>query len=174
MQRYRQSRHVDASRAARQPLLRRPLLAILTPVLAVACVSTTSADLSRYRREHRFPVSTDGVPAGHQAVAALAYARTGFYLLGLIPIVPVDLSAAVTKVVDEARALGATGIANLHYEFEPASSLRFVVFPLPDWSASLHVTATAYMPIAAAYPTIESQPTPPDPVSGTDPSTPGR
>ncbi|MEZ5965504.1 MAG: hypothetical protein R3F56_16845 [Planctomycetota bacterium] len=120
-------------------------------MLAASCVSTTSADLEHLRRDLGIPVSADAVPEGHRPIAALAYARTGFYFLGFLPVVSVELAAGVRKVVEQARALGATGIANLHYEYEPASSLRFVVFPLPDWSASLHVTATAYAPLEPVH-----------------------
>lgn len=113
-------------------------------LLVQGCVSMTHADVTAYAEPEGFTVTADALPPGARPISALAYEKLGFYVLGLVPIVPVDLHRGVARLVKEARELGADGLAHLRYEFRPASAFRFVVFPLPDWSASLSITAVAY------------------------------
>jgi hypothetical protein len=105
----------------------------------------THADVAGYARAQGFEVTADELPADCRPLAALAYEKLGFYVLGVAPIVPVDLERGVERLVREARALGADGLSHLRYEFHPASAFRFVVFPLPDWTASLAITGLAYV-----------------------------
>jgi hypothetical protein len=122
----------------------RKLLLHLALSGCVACQSLSTADLARCLSEQGVALTAGDAPANAQPLRALAFQRNGFYLAGLLPVVGVDLEDAVRAVAQEARALDADGIAHLRFDYSPASFFKFLVFPIPDWSASLSITGIAY------------------------------
>src|SRR5690606_906734 len=132
--RRRRSEFVSGGGVARRLFTRGPRRADLSVVarivgiawavavlLVQGCVSMTHADVTAYAEPEGFTVTADALPPGARPISALAYEKLGFYVLGLVPIVPVDLHRGVARLVKEARELGADGLAHLRYEFRPAS-----------------------------------------------------
>lgn len=117
---------------------------LLLSFCIAGCQTVSTADLAGEFAAHGMHVSQGDPPEGSRPLKAVAYYRNGFYIAGLIPVVGVALDDAVDEVTAQARSVNADGISNLSYEFIPASFFRFVVFPIPDWSATLRVSGMAY------------------------------
>lgn len=111
---------------------------------STGCFSCERADLTRYAKEQNFPVTTTEPPAGATLIGIAHIEQDGFYLLGFIPMVSVSLQRCLDRLVDNAKKMGADGVADLSHRVNPADVLKFSVFPLPDWSANIIVTGTAY------------------------------
>ena len=124
----------------------------LPPVLALTvlfagstgCFSYDQADLTRYAREQNFPVSPEPPPTGTTVIGIAHIEQDGFYILGSIPILSVSLQSCLDEMVKAAKKIGADGMADVCYRINSADVLKFSVFPLPDWSANIAVTGTAY------------------------------
>lgn len=113
-------------------------------LLAAGCQSISTADLQRCLSQHGIHVTAGDAPAAAEPIAAVAFQRNGFYIAGIIPVVRVELDDAVQSIASELHAAKADGISNLRYDYSPASLFKFLVFPVPDWSATLSVTGMAY------------------------------
>lgn len=113
-------------------------------ILASSCVTTNEANLHGYFKSRGLEVTQDGAPEGARPLEVISYYRSGFYLFGVVPIVPVELRDALDWLTKTAERTGADGIANLSFQFSPASFWKFTLFPIPDWSSWIHVSGMAY------------------------------
>ena len=77
-------------------------------------------------------------------VGIVSMQEDGIYLFGLLPILPVGLQSCLDRMVDEAKKSGAHGLADVAYEVHPAHMFKFNQLLIPDWSAMVRVTGTAY------------------------------
>jgi hypothetical protein len=108
------------------------------------CYSCEQADITRYLTREGFPLATEPPPAQAESLGLVHAEETGFYLVGYFPLVRASLQGCLDRLLRSARALGADGVADLRYEVSPARLFKFSVFPVPDWSARVFVTGTAY------------------------------
>jgi hypothetical protein len=108
------------------------------------CYACDRADITRYAAEQGFAVSTEPPPAHSESLGLVHAEETGFYFVGLFPIVRSTLQSCVDRLLREAREIGAEGLADVRYEVNPAQLLKFTVFPLPDWTSRVYVTGTAW------------------------------
>jgi len=135
------------------------LLTFFLLLVATACTSWESADLTRYGREgHAFPAAPGGaakfapsipvtiepLPEGTTPIGLVSVQQDGFYILGMLPVVSVSLQECLDYLVIEALKVGAEGVAEVKFDVQPADVLKFSVFPIPDWSATISVQGTAY------------------------------
>lgn len=125
------------------PRMRRPGVCLLLALLASApaCTSYEAADLRPYLEKQEFPVTQGPAPADSESVAIMAVQDTGFYLLGVAPIVPVSLDACVRELVREAKKVGGEGVAEVEVSYTPAS---FTLILLTDWWATVKLTGHAW------------------------------
>lgn len=119
------------------------LLLAAVPVLG-SCTSYEALDLRPYLDQQQFPVSQGPMPADAEAVGFTVVQDTGFYLLGIAPLVPVSLDDCVHALVREARKVGGDGVAEVTIQYSPASLLNFTVILLPDWFATVKLTGCAW------------------------------
>lgn len=114
------------------------------------CWSIDSADLSAIGKEYGLALTeSECDPNDVEPVASLQVAKGGFYLLGLIPVVKVSLGEAIEELAVQAKEAGADGVCDIRYSLSPANPLKFLVFPVPDWSAGVQVFGMAYRDRAA-------------------------
>jgi hypothetical protein len=116
---------------------------VLFPLLG-SCYSTTQADLEKYFEGDALFLTEGKAPEGAEPIKILSVYKSGFYLLGVAPIVKVDLEESIKLLCDGAKKLGADGIAHISFDYRPASLFKFTLFPIPDWSASIHVQGMAW------------------------------
>jgi hypothetical protein len=137
----------------------RMLSAVALPVvLLAACMSSEFADLRPLLAAQAFPVTQDDPPAGSETLGLVAVEDSGFYLFGVVPIVPMQFGACVDEIVLKARLLGADGIAHVVVSYRPPAFLRVVGLMLPDWFGYIGLTGSAWrMPRAEG----ETRPGPP-------------
>lgn len=119
-------------------------LLLILVLLPGACMSVAQADLSRYAADPVLPIHTEPPPAGAQPMGVVHVQQDGFYLFGVVPIVKVSLQDCLDKLQEKAAKQGANGVADLEYRVSPADVFKFSVFPLPDWTAMVQMTGTAY------------------------------
>lgn len=112
--------------------------------LAASCTTTHEVDLREYFQDRGLEVTQNEAPDGAQPLQLISFYKSGFYLFGVIPIASVKLDDAIDWVAWSAEQLGADGIANLSFQYSPASFWKFAIFPIPDWSSTLHVSGMAY------------------------------
>ena len=124
--------------------MRRKLLGLTLLVVATSCVTTDEANLVGHFKKRGLNVTADDAPEGAQPIKMISYYKSGFYLVGCIPVVPIYLEDAVDYMAERAHRLGADGVAHLSFEYDPAALFKFTVFPIPDWSASIHFQGMAY------------------------------
>ena len=79
-------------------------------------------------------------------------------MLGLVPVTRVSLQKCLDHLVREAQKSDADGVANLNYHVEAAHVFKFSVFPIPDWSATIWMTGTAYKLAGASMASRPSSP----------------
>lgn len=123
-------------------------------VLAAGCQTFDQADLTKYSRLHGFPVTTTPSPEDSKQLGITQVQEDGFYLLGYFPIISVTLQGCLDRMVTEAIAIGAHGISDVEFEIYPAYMLKFTEFGIPDWTAMIRVSGTAYQRL----PLIERRP----------------
>ena len=124
--------------------MRGKLLGLTLLVVATSCVTTDEANLVEHFRKRGLNVTADEAPPGAQPIKMISYYKSGFYFFGAIPVVPIYLEDAVDYIAERADKLSADGVAHLRFEYSPASFFKFAIFPLPDWSASIHFQGMAY------------------------------
>ncbi len=120
------------------------LLALAFLPLVASCYSTTHADLEQYFEGDALLLTEGNAPEGAEPIKILSVYKSGFYLFGAAPIVAVDLEETVRMICKQAKELGADGIAHISFDYQPASLFKFTLFPIPDWSASIHVQGMAW------------------------------
>ena len=125
-------------------MLIKPAAALTLALLASACVTTNEADLHAYFRQRGLEVTQGQAPDGAEPLEVISYYKSGFYLFGSIPMVPVHLEGAVDWITARAAEMEADGIAHLDFQYDPASLFKFSIFPIPDWSSWIHVSGMAY------------------------------
>ena len=91
-----------------------------------------------------FPITQSPVPDDADTVGFVAVRDTGFYLLGFIPVFPMNLRTCVDGIVKEARSMDADGIAAVSMVYQPTSFLNFSVVFVPDWFGSITLTGSAW------------------------------
>jgi len=129
-------------------------------ITSTSCWSMDTADLTAIGREVGIPVTeTPPDETSMQPLASLQVSKSGFYVFGLAPVVEVSLHEAVTALTTLAKERGADGVCNLRYHYNPPHPLKFIVFPLPDWSASVQVFGMAYNALEPSPPTDIERPT---------------
>lgn len=115
----------------------------LLPLL-FSCYSTTQADLQQYFEGDELLLTEGKAPPGAEPIKIISIYKSGFYLFGAAPVVEVDLEESIKMLCDKAKKLGANGIAHISFDYNPASFFKFTLFPIPDWSASIHVQGMAW------------------------------
>jgi len=130
--------------ASKPMMTHRPIAAIALAWFAAACTTTHEVDLREYFQTRGLQVTQNEAPPGAQPLELISFYKAGFYLFGVLPIVSVKLEDAIDWVTWSAERLGADGIANLTFQYSPASFWKFAIFPLPDWSSSIQVSGMAY------------------------------
>lgn len=121
----------------------RTALALLL-LLTTGCWSIDTIDLDKVSEKTGLELTHDNAPRDAKPIASLSVYKTGFYLFGIAPVVSATLEDAVDRFVAKARKLEADGISDIEYEFVPPSPTRFLVFPVPDWSATVWLHGMAY------------------------------
>jgi len=119
-------------------------LALLSCLSLLSCWSIDKADLAAMQDETGLLLSEGEPPREAIPIRSLAIGQDGFYLLGFIPIVPIDLDRTFRTLVKEAVTAGARGIAKIRYVVDGPSPTKFQAFPIPDWSASIRITGMAW------------------------------
>lgn len=108
-----------------------------------SCTSIESLDLTEWQLQSGLQLTQNEAPADATPLRLVSAHRSGFYLLGLLPIFPAHFDHCVERIVEDAKSAGADGVANIRMRYEPASffSLAEPVFP---WMAKATVTGMAY------------------------------
>ena len=131
----------------------RSLLVSLAALLAASGTSIEQVDLESDLRDADFAMSAHDPPPDASPLSVVAVYQTGFYLFGVVPFCPVQLEDCVEQLAKRAKAMGADGVANMQLEYLPASFFKFVLFPIPDWSAAISLSGMSYkLPSNPAYP----------------------
>lgn len=112
--------------------------------LLPACTSYEALDLRPYLEQQQFPVTQGPVPDGAETVGLCVVQDSGFYILGIVPIVPVSMDACVHALVREAKKVGADGVAEVQMEYRPPGFLILSATFLSDWCGALKMTGSAY------------------------------
>jgi len=120
------------------------LLALAVLALLTSCYSTTHANLEQYFEGDALLLTEGKAPEGAEPIKILSVYKSGFYLFGLAPIVGVNLQETIEMLCDDAKRMGADGIAHISFDYSPASMFKFTIFPIPDWSSSIHVQGMAW------------------------------
>ncbi|GAB4155155.1 MAG: hypothetical protein Fur0037_23640 [Planctomycetota bacterium] len=122
----------------------RPLAALFLVLLA-GCWTMDHADLVAIGRKHHLAMTeSSGVPESIEPIASLQVAKSGFYLFGFVPVVGISMDEALDALAERAAEAGAYGVCGIRYLVTPANPLKFLVFPIPDWSADIQVFGMAY------------------------------
>jgi hypothetical protein len=125
----------------------RATLALLFCACLGSCYAADSGRLDRYlgwREPEGFLLTAGEEPPGTAPLALVSAQLNGWYLLALVPIVPVSLELGVEMLAAEARRIGADGVAHIQMLYQPPYAVRFSVFPVPDWSSSLFLSGMAF------------------------------
>ncbi len=110
-----------------------------------ACSSIDQAAFARYQARSPIKLSQQDAPAGVEPLGLVWSQSTGFYLLGLLAIVPADLETALDLLVESARDLKADGIARIRIDYKPASFFSFDSWPVPfPWFATVSLSGMAW------------------------------
>ncbi|GEM_PF-2773230 len=128
----------------RVPRPPRPRVLCLLFLGLASCWSVDKANLAAIQEETGISLSEGEPPRGAVPLQSLAIGQDGFYLLGFIPIVPIDLDRTFRALVKEAKAVGAKGVAKIRYVVDGPSPTKFQAFPIPDWSASIRLTGMTW------------------------------
>ena len=56
----------------------------------------------------------------------------------------ISLEVCMQAMVKEALEMGAEGVAEIKVDYNPASTMRFSTFIIPDWSATINLTGMAF------------------------------
>ncbi len=127
---------------------------MLAALLCASCWTIDSADLVRIGAKHGLLLSESECEEGTVTpVSSIQVAKGGFYIFGLLPIVKVSLDEAIDELALQAKKLDADGVCDIRYHYSPANVFKFIVVPIPDWSASIQVFGMAYKaePAPAPY-----------------------
>lgn len=129
---------------ARGQILRLLRLLPIVLIASCACHSVERVSLATLSTEHKINLTRTDPPEGSKTLGFISVHTSGFYLLGLIPLVPATLGEAFSRLALEAKEMAASGVSNVQYEINPPSAFKFSTFPIPDWSASVWLTGQAY------------------------------
>ncbi len=140
--------------------LRRTALAILCALSATSCsiagrpislgffANVDRVDYAVYEERYGLDLSQQAVPADAKAIGLVVAQQEGLYLLGAIPLIRASLDQCIDRIANQARHLGADGVAGLNPDFDPAVFLTFKSFPL-QWSAKVSVKGVAYRRVSS-------------------------
>lgn len=123
------------------PMILRLLL--LCSVLG-SCTIVEDIDLRSYMESSGLQFSKGDAPDDAQPIGLIAVEDNGWYLLGFIPIVAVDMETCADRFVARAKRMRADGISNITISYRPAHALRLLTIGIPEWSASIAMTGMAY------------------------------
>ena len=114
-------------------------------LLLPGCWTVDHADLREISAKYDLELSESDVAEDEViALGSIQVAKGGFYLFGYLPIVRIGLHETIDRVAREAKEMGADGVCDIRYTYSPAHPLKFMVFPVPDWSAEIQVFGMAY------------------------------
>ena len=125
----------------RLPSLSRLLLASF--LVLASCSVIESVDLAKWQRDSGLELTQNDAPPDAEPLLLISAHRSGFYLLGLIPLVRASFEHCIVQMTRAAKEAGADGVANLRMAYRPPSffSLAEPVFP---WMAKATITGMAY------------------------------
>ncbi len=112
-------------------------------LLLGSCSTMASVDIASWQRESGLELTQNDAPEGAEALTLVSAHRSGFYLLGVIPLVRADFAHCIAQIVQDAKQAGAEGVAHLRIQYDPPSFFSLVepVFP---WMARATITGMAY------------------------------
>jgi hypothetical protein len=109
-----------------------------------ACTCYGVVDLRELLERQDFPLTQGEPPPGSETIGFLAARDNGFYLFGILPLMPMSFDDCVGKIVRAAKELGADGIAYIDIHYEPASVMSLTAILLPDWFSYVQLTGSAW------------------------------
>lgn len=127
----------------RSAMLRKTLLPALL-LLLPSCWSVHKADYLALEAKTKLHFSEGEPPDRAITLGSISVTQNGFYFLGFIPIVPINLQESMEVLAGRAKKMGASGIAKIWYKVDPPGVLKYVAFPIPDWSAGIQITGMAW------------------------------
>jgi len=145
-------------------------ITLVALLLASSCYTYNGADLLKYKQDDDLLISEGPAPEDTEPLQILSVYKSGFYILGLLPIVNINLDHTFQKMREQAHAIDADGISHVCFEHSPASPFKFTVFPLPDWSAWIHCQGMAWRWKPGKGPKPRAHPGPIDPSLAEPPS----
>jgi hypothetical protein len=122
----------------------RNLLALTFLFLLPSCWAVHKADYLSLEEKTQLHFSEGEPPKKATTLGSISVTQNGFYLLGIIPVVPINLQESMEVLAHRAKKMGATGVAKIWYRVDPPGVLKYVAFPIPDWSAGIQITGMAW------------------------------
>jgi hypothetical protein len=120
-----------------------PILFGALPVLG-SCTSYEALDLRPYLEQQAFAVTQGPVPGDADTVGLTVVQDSGFYIFGVLPVVPVSLDACVRALVREAQKVGADGVAEVKLDYRPSGFLIFSATFMSDWTGAVKLSGCAW------------------------------
>ncbi|HHI80571.1 MAG TPA: hypothetical protein ENK02_11385 [Planctomycetes bacterium] len=117
---------------------------LLALLLLPGCWAVHKADYLALEAKMQLHFSEGEPPAKATTLGSISVTQNGFYLLGFIPMVPINLQESMEELARRAKEMGAQGIAKIWYRVDPPGVLKYVAFPIPDWSAGIQITGMAW------------------------------
>ena len=122
----------------------RKFLALSLLLLLPSCWAVHKADYLALEKKTQLHFSEGEPPAKATTLGSISVTQNGFYLLGFIPVVPINLQESMEVLANRAKKMGASGLAKIWYKVDPPGVLKYVAFPIPDWSAGIQITGMAW------------------------------
>ncbi len=113
-------------------------------LLLPSCWAVHKADYLALEDKTKLRFSEGEPPAKAITLGSISVTQNGFYLFGFIPVVPINLQESMEVLANRAKQMGATGVAKIWYRVDPPGVLKYVAFPIPDWSAGIRITGMAW------------------------------
>jgi len=119
-----------------------PLVAALA--MLGACSTASTLRFQPTWQRHGLRLSAGPLPEGATPLGIVFADEVGFYLGGVIPVVRADLESCAGRLVAQALALGADGVANLDIKrFDVSVPLRWGGDWF-DWDREIQLKGVAY------------------------------
>ncbi len=119
-------------------------LALLVPLLFTSCFFVETVDLNQHLLDSELYLTEDPAPEGAMPLSSIAIKQAGWYFFGIWPVEEISLEVCMQAMVEKALEMGAEGVAEIKVEYNPASTMRFSTFIIPDWSATITLTGMAF------------------------------
>jgi hypothetical protein len=119
-------------------------LALLVPLLFTSCFFVETVDLNQHLLNSELYLTEDPAPEGAMPLSSIAIKQAGWYFFGIWPVEEISLEVCMQAMVEKALEMGAEGVAEIKVEYNPASTMRFSTFIIPDWSATINLTGMAF------------------------------